>query len=69
MIEIQNASASDADRDDNKLKSKAWHTVAYGIDYKEACMDLIRAINDEEVNTEDGWLRIVNTATKEVICL
>lgn len=68
MIEIQN-SLSPIDRFDKKLKSKAWETVAYGIDYKEACKELIRAINRDEVNTEDGWLRIVDTVTKEVICL
>jgi hypothetical protein len=69
MIQIQNASASDADRDDKRLKGKGWNTIAYGIDYKTACMELILAINDGNVNTEDGWLRIFNSSTKEVINL
>jgi hypothetical protein len=65
---IQNASANDTQRDDGKINSKDWETVASGQTLKEALEFFIRALNDEEVSIENGWIRLVDTETNEVIC-
>lgn len=65
-IKIQNADADEAERFDNTENSVYWKTIARGTDYEEAMEFLIRALNNEEVNIINGWLRIVNEKTGEI---
>lgn len=66
MIIIENADANVVDRDDDK-RSLDWKTVASGKDYQDALRWLIIALNDEEVNIENGWLRIYVTKQELVM--
>jgi len=61
MRYIQMASANLAERDDeNKLASfDKWTTVASGNTDRELLEDLVRSFNDELLDSENSWLRIV----------
>lgn len=56
---IQNASADNADRYDEEYPSDNWRNVATGDTYDELLADFMTALNDEVVNIENGWVRLI----------
>jgi hypothetical protein len=59
---IEMASAADADRDDetDKTENNKWRVVAVGETYEELLVDLVRSFNDEVLDSDNSWLRIVD---------
>jgi hypothetical protein len=59
---VEMASAADADRDDDtdKAENNKWRVVASGEIYSELLEDLVRSFNDELLDSDNSWLRIVD---------
>jgi hypothetical protein len=65
---IENASADDTDRYDDEYPSGNWECVASGNNLEELMHEFLRALNDECVSIENGWVRMVeNPDVTEVI--
>lgn len=56
---IQEGSTDDIERDDENLDSPGWRTVASGKTAEEALKNLILAMNEEEVYTDNNFYRLV----------
>jgi hypothetical protein len=58
---IEQASASNAYRDDetDNYQTSGWTVVARGQTYDELMRDLLTAFNDEELDSDNSWLRLV----------
>jgi len=59
---VEMASAADAERDDatDKAVNNKWRVVAVGENYEELLVDLVRSFNDEVLDSDNSWLRIVD---------
>jgi hypothetical protein len=59
---VEMASVADADRDDDtdKTEDNKWRVVAVGETYPELLEDLVRSFNDELLDSDNSWLRIVD---------
>lgn len=59
---IEMASAADAERDDetDNTDNNKWRVVAVGETYEELLVDLVRSFNDEVLDSDNSWLRIVD---------
>lgn len=56
---IQEGSADEIEKDDKNLDSPGWRTVASGDTAEEALKNLISAMNEEEVYTDNNFYRLV----------
>lgn len=61
---VEIGSADDVQRDDEKLPSDKWESVASGETLEELVEFLLRAANDEELPLDNSWLRLVEDDTK-----
>lgn len=56
---IQEGSADEIEKDDTDPQSEGWRTVASGDTAEEALKNLISAMNEEEVYTDNNFYRLV----------
>lgn len=58
---VEMASAAEAERDDDtdKADNNKWRVVAVGETHQELLEDLVRSFNDEVLDSDNSWLRIV----------